>query len=126
MDFQNFFFFGRLKIERRSLHIYGLKTVYALVEYYEEFFNDTMINKEDVSFVKIGPGLRGSKIDCMSFSVIGLMCSHLTLPCPTPITVRNFPFLLATQFRQRMYCDRCHWEKKSKCKSTSTSCCRTA
>ena len=31
------------------------KTVYALVESYEEFFNDTKINKEDVSFAKIGP-----------------------------------------------------------------------
>ena len=31
------------------------RTVYALVESYEEFFNDTKINKEDVSFAKIGP-----------------------------------------------------------------------
>ena len=31
------------------------RTVYASVESYEEFFNDTMINKEDVSFAKIGP-----------------------------------------------------------------------
>ena len=31
------------------------KTVYALVESYKEFFNDTKINKEDVSFTKIGP-----------------------------------------------------------------------
>ena len=31
------------------------KTVYASVESYEEFFNNTKINKEDVSFAKIGP-----------------------------------------------------------------------
>ena len=31
------------------------RTVYASVESYEEFFNDTNINKEDVSFAKIGP-----------------------------------------------------------------------
>ena len=31
------------------------KTVYASLESYEEFFNDTKINKEDVSFAKIGP-----------------------------------------------------------------------
>ena len=31
------------------------RTVYASVESYKEFFNDTKINKEDVSFAKIGP-----------------------------------------------------------------------
>ena len=31
------------------------KTVYASIESYEEFFNDTKINKEDISFAKIGP-----------------------------------------------------------------------
>ena len=31
------------------------RTVYASVESYEEFFNGTKINKEDVSFAKIGP-----------------------------------------------------------------------
>ena len=94
------------------------KTVYASVESYEEFFNDTKINKEDVSFAKIGPEWpRGLKIGYVSFSVIGLMCLHLILPRPMPITGLNFLFLLATQFQQRMYLNGCHQEKKLKCGS---------
>ena len=39
----------------QKLQLSNAKSVYASVESYEEFFNNTKINKEDVSFAKIGP-----------------------------------------------------------------------
>ena len=43
-----------MALYQKLLHC-DAKTIYSSVESYEEFFNDAKINKEDVSFARIGP-----------------------------------------------------------------------
>ena len=103
------------------------KTVYASVESYKEFFNDTKINKEDVSFAKIGPEWpRRIKNWLREFlrNWVNVFASNPALP--NAYHGPKFSFLRATPFQRRMYRDGCHLEKKLKCKGMLTSCCKTA